>query len=185
MAHPALKDAIVSMERAVEHLRDTLTKINVGRATTALVDDLLVEAYGAMTPVKGLASVSTPDASTLVIAPWDRSVLGAIEKAILASPLHLTPSNDGSVIRLNIPKPTEEKRRELSKLVREEAEQARISVRSARQDVHGQLKRQVQASEITEDDEHAIDKELQVAVDRVNARIEELATEKEKELLTI
>jgi len=180
-----LEDAKRRMDQTLEHLEQTFMRLNVGRASTALVEDLPVSAYGSVTPLKGCASITVPDASSLAIAPWDRGLIAEIEKAIQASSLGLTPQNDGVVIRLNIPKPTEEKRRELAKNVREAAEQTRIAIRTVRQEVHAKHKEQQKAGEITEDDLRMLEKQLQHEVDRVNGRIEELSSEKENDLLKI
>lgn len=185
MSDPILSAAAEKMQNAVEHLRDVFTRLNVGRANPALVEDLPVTAYGSTSPLKSLGSVSTPDASSIVISPWDRSIIADVEKAILAANLGITPQSDGVIIRISIPRPTEEKRRELAKVVREEAERARIAVRTARQDVHTRVKEGLKDDSLTEDDERGLEKKLQELVDRTNAEIEELAKKKEAELLTV
>ncbi len=181
LLHPTAE----KMRNAVEHLRDVFARLNIGRASTALVEDIVIDVYGSMSPLKGIGNVGTPDASTIVISPWDRTNIPAIEKALLAANLGLTPQNDGVVVRLNIPKPTEEKRKELAKVVREEAERARIAVRAARQDLHTSMKEGMKDGSVTEDDQHSVDKKLQDLTDKTNAEIEELTAKKEHDLLSI
>lgn len=185
MSEQLVKGAADKMDQAVSHLEQSFKKIMVGRASSALVEDLPVSAYGSMTTIKGLASVSTPDASTIVISPWDQGLISEVEKAIADSDLGINPQNDGSAVRLNIPKPTEEKRVEVVKAMKEDAENTRISIRNIRQDVHASLKELEKSSDITEDDLHMYDKKLQQEVDRVNKHVDEMVKSKEEDLMTI
>lgn len=169
----------------IDHLKGEFAHLQIGRASAALVEHLLVEAYGSNQPLKGIASISVPDAKTVQIQPWDRSLLSAVEKAIRNSDLNLAPTNDGVVIRLNLPPLTEERRRDLAKVVGKLAEEARISIRRARQNMHDEMKSQQKASAITEDQLHIYEKKLQESVDKMNLEIETMAKNKEKDIMTI
>lgn len=167
------------------HLEQELGSIRTGRAHPALIENILVESYGARAPLKTVATISTPDPSTLAIQPWDKSIVSSIEKSLREANLGSLPASDGHIIRLSMPSPTEEQRKDLVKKAHEYAEQARISVRTSRSDTHSHLKKLKEGSELTEDDFYQIDKELQHMVDAVNAQIEEKTKAKEKDILTI
>ena len=169
----------------VQHLKTELSKLQIGRASPALVEDLMVEAYGGMQPLKGLASVSIPEATTIVISPWDKSMLNPIVKAIHNSPLGINPSNDGIVVRLNLPPLTEERRRDLAKVVDQYKEEAKISVRNIRQDLMKKVKGQEDNKEISEDDRLGAEKKIQAAVDKVNQEIDEISTKKAHDIMSI
>lgn len=177
--------AAQEFQKTIAHLKSEFAKLQMGRATPALVEDLKIEAYGSMQLLKGLASISVPDPKTLQIQPWDRNILGAVERAIQAANLNLNPVNDGRVIRIPMPPLTEERRKELAKVVRQMSENAKISVRNARGIAHGAFKTMEEGKEITEDDRRLAEKHLQEKVDNVNKEIEELAKKKEQDIMTI
>lgn len=172
-------------QKVLVHLKSEFARLQIGRATPALVEDLKVEAYGSMQPLKGLASISVPDPKSLQIQPWDRGILGAIEKAIQAANLGLSPVNDGRIIRLPMPPLTEERRKELVKVIHQMAEQAKISIRTARGTAHGAFKTMEEGKEITEDERRLSEKHLQEKVDAANKETEELAKKKEQDIMTI
>jgi ribosome recycling factor len=181
-----LNQADEAFSKAFDHLKLELGGLQIGRASAALVEGVQVEVYGARQPLKNLAQVSVPDAKTLFIQPWDRASLQSIEKAIRESPLGLNPNNDGTRIILNIPPLTEERRRDLTKLVGQLAEEARIALRRSRQDVLGKAKRAAEeGGDFTEDDEKVFEKKLQEKVDDFNKKIEELAEYKEVEVMKV
>lgn len=172
-------------QKALAHLKAEFARLQIGRASPALVEDLKVEAYGSFQPLKSMASVSVPDPKTLQIQPWDRGVLSAIEKAIQAANLGLNPINDGRIIRLPMPPLTEERRRELVKVVHQMSEAAKISIRNARGTAHGAFKTMEEGKEITEDDRRMAEKHLQEKVDAANKDVEETARKKEHDIMTI
>lgn len=180
-----ISSADQEFQKIFAHLKGEYGKLQMGRASPALLEDLKVEAYGSLQPLKAVGSVSIPDATTLQVQPWDKGVLGAIEKAIQMANLGLNPVNDGRVIRVPMPPLTQERRQELVKVVHQMAEQAKISVRTARGVAHGSFKTMEEAKEITEDERRLSEKHLQEKVDAVNKQIEELAKAKEKDILTI
>lgn len=173
------------MTKAIQAYSRELASIRAGRANSSLLDRITVDYYGAPTPVNQLAGVSVPEARLLVIQPYDKSVLGDIEKAILKSDLGLTPSNDGNIIRLSIPQLTEERRKELVKLVKKEAEDAKIAVRNIRRDGNDDLKKLEKNGEITEDDQRGYSDDIQKITDEYIAKVDSLTKEKEKEILEV
>jgi len=173
------------MIKAVSHLKDEFSRLQVGRASPALVEEVRVDAYGSLQPLKSVASVSVPDAKTIQIQPWDRGLLTAIEKGIQMANIGLMPNNDGIVIRINIPPLTEERRRELVKVVGRYAEEGKIAVRNVRQDVNNTLNAMKKESEITEDEYFGATKELQVFVDHANNEIDAMAKRKEQDIMTV
>ena len=181
----AIADAQERMEKAIEALRRELSTIRTGRANPALVDHIRVDYYGTPTPLKQLASVMVPEARLLTIQPWDKGSLGAIEKAIQKSDLGLNPSNDGAVIRLVIPQLTEERRKELVRMVHKKVEEGRVAVRNIRRDAHEMLRDFRHEKEISEDQEFNAQEELQKVTDRYIADADKLGEEKETELLEI
>lgn len=185
MIDNVLKQADSDLGKALEHLRGEFSRLQIGRASAALVDNLNVEAYGSSQPLKTMANISIPDPKTVQIQPWDKGLLQSIEKAITNSDLNITPSNDGIVIRLNIPPLTEERRAELIKVVHRMAEDARISVRQARQKNMDSVKEMQKNSEVTEDQMHLCEKKLQEKVDKTNSEIENLAKSKESDMMTV
>lgn len=172
-------------EHVLEHFKHELSTLRIGRATAALVDGISIESYGSKMPISHIASINIPDARTISIQPWDKSNLAAIEKAIQTSNIGLNPINDGNVIRLNIPQMTEERRKEMVKVVGQLAEKARIGVRNVREEILKDLKRQEDENTLTSDDVEAEKKQLQEVVDKHNEQIKELAVAKEKEIMTI
>lgn len=184
-ADSTLKDANHKMTRAFEVTREELTSVRTGRATPAILNRVTVEYYGAPTPLNQLASFSVPEPRLLVIQPFDRNAMSAMEKAIMQSDLGLTPSNDGNVIRLAFPPLTEERRKELIRVVRERAEDGRVSVRNVRRHAMHDLERLKKDGEISEDDLNRSEKELQKVTDRHVGEIDELLAHKEKELMEV
>lgn len=180
-----LADAEERMTKAIEALRRELATIRTGRANPALVEHLRVDYYGTPTPLKQLASVTVPEARLLTIQPWDKSSLGAIEKAIQRSDLGLNPSNDGSVIRLVIPQLTEERRRELVRVVHKKVEEGRVAIRNVRREAHELLRDFRREKEISEDQEFNAQEELQKVTDRFIDEADQLGEEKERELLEV
>jgi ribosome recycling factor len=181
-----LNEAKAGFDKAYTHLTGELAGLQVGRASAAMVEGLQIDSYGAHQPLRNLANISVPDARTLAIQPWDRSTLQSIEKAIRDSSLGLNPNNDGLRILLNIPPLTEERRRDLTKVVGSLAEEARIGVRRIRQEILGRARRAADGDDaFTEDDEKVFEKKLQTEVDSVNQRIEELAKKKEAEVMKV
>lgn len=184
-AETALKDADHKMKRALEVARDEFQTVRTGRATPAILNRLVVDYYGTQTPMNQLASFSVPEPRMLVIQPFDKGAMAAMEKAIMQSDLGLTPSNDGNVIRLSFPPLTEERRKELIKLVHQRAEDARVAVRNVRRHIKEELERLQKESEISEDDLNRSEKELQRLTDQHVAEIEEILAHKEKELMEV
>lgn len=170
-----------SMENTLKNLEKRFSSVRAGRANPASLDGVMVEYYGSMTPLKQLATISVPEATQLLIKPFDRSSLGAIEKAIIAANLGYNPSNDGETVRIVIPALTEERRKELSKQVKSIAEDAKVSVRNNR---HEALE-MVEAEDLPEDMEKNMEKEVQELVQTYNKKIDEMLKEKEGELMTI
>lgn len=170
-----------SMENTLRNLEKRFASVRAGRANPSSLDGVMVEYYGSMTPLKQLATISVPEATQLLIKPFDRSCLGAIEKAILAANLGYTPNNDGETIRIVVPALTEERRRELTKQVKAITEDAKVSVRNNR---HEALE-MVEAEELPEDAEKGMEKEVQELVQTYNKKIDEMLKEKEQELMTI
>lgn len=181
----ALQQAKQAFTKAMDHLKDEYAKLQIGRASAGLVEPLIVNVYGSMQPLKGIASISVPDARTLQIQPWDKSTLPAIEKAIQDSDLNLNPTNNGAAVILNIPPLTEERRRDLVKVVNRLAEEAKISVRNARHDAMATFKRMEHEGDMTEDDRNRSEKQMQEAVDQANKEIAELAKKKEESIMTV
>jgi ribosome recycling factor len=179
------RDADARMGRALEALERDLGAIRTGRAATALVERIGVEYYGTSTPLNQLASISVPEAHTIVIQPWDRSALGAIEKAILKSDVGLTPNVDGTVVRLSIPALTEERRKDLVKLVHKRMEEARVEMRNHRREVADDIKKALREGEIGTDEERREMEFLQKVTDRWTAEVDRVGKHKEQEILEV
>jgi len=179
------KDLETRMQQAIDVLTREYAAVRTGRANAALLDGVRVEAYGNMTPINQLASVSVPDPRTIVIQPWDATQLKEIEKGIVKSDIGITPSNDGKVIRLTMPTLTEERRKQLAKTVGKLAEDARVSVRNVRREANDKLKALAKEKKLSEDEERRAHDQIQKATDRFTARIEELTKKKEHEVLTV
>lgn len=182
---PYLNTAKAEFAKTIEHLKVEYSKLQIGRASSALIEDVKVDAYGTQQPLKACASISVPDPKTIQIQPWDKGILNQIDVAIQNAGLNLNPVNDGNFIRINIPPLTEERRTDLTKHVHKLAEDARISVRTARQTAHEAFKKLEQDKEISEDDMHHANKQLQDEVDKANKEIEEIAKVKEKDIMTV
>jgi len=180
-----IADAEERMTKAIEALRRELATIRTGRANPALVEHIRVDYFGTPTPLKQLASVMVPEARLLTIQPWDKGSLGAIEKAIQKSDLGLNPSSDGSVIRLVIPQLTEDRRKELVRVVHKKLEEGRVAIRNIRRDAHELLRDFRREKEISEDQEFNAQEDLQKVTDRFIADADKLGEEKEKELLEV
>lgn len=185
MSDQILQQASADFDQTLIHLKDEYARLQIGRASAALVEAVQVEAYGTNQPIKAMANISIPDAKTIQIQPWDKGTLGAIEKAIQNSDINISPVNDGIAIRLVLPQLTEERRRDLSKVVGRLAEDARISVRNIRQKNHDKVREMEKNGEITEDQLHVFEKRLQESVDKANNKIEELSKSKESDVMTI
>jgi len=185
MIEELLQEAGSRMEGSVETLRDDLRVLRTGRASPALVERLEVEYYGVPTPLNQLASISAPEPRLLAIRPWDPRALAAIERAILASDLGLTPSNDGHIIRLPIPRLTEERRGDLVRLVRNRVEEAKVAVRNVRRDVLNDLRDLQKEGLIPEDDYYRARDELQELTNRFTDRIDDCARAKETEIMEV
>ncbi|MGH2691339.1 MAG: ribosome recycling factor [Actinomycetota bacterium] len=173
------------MKRAVEVTREEFSTVRTGRATPAILNRVTVDYYGTQTPMNQLASFSVPEPRTLVIQPYDKGAMAAMEKAIMQSDLGLTPSNDGNVIRLSFPPLTEERRKDLIKVVHQRAEEGRVAVRNVRRHIKEELERLKKDGEISEDDLNRSEKELQKLTDAHVDEIEQLLAHKEKELTEV
>lgn len=173
------------MEEILKKLEDEFRNIRTGRANTNLIENLKVSYYGTETPLKQMASLTTPTSSSILITPWDQSSLGDIEQAIGNSDLGLNPINDGRNIRINLPPLTEERRSELVKMIGKMAEETKVGLRIARQEAWEEVKKLEQASKITEDDRYRAEDELNKVIDDFNKKIEEMSEKKEAELMKI
>jgi ribosome recycling factor len=173
------------LEKALEHFKEELSQLRTGRASTSLVDSLMVDYYGSKSPIKQVASITTPDPKTIMIAPWDKDNLVNIEKAVRESQLNLNPMNDGQVIRINIPPLNEERRKELVKVLNQKTEEARVSIRKNREDVWGKIQEMEENGDIGEDDKFSGKEKLQKLIDEYNDKIEEIRGKKEQEIMTI
>ena len=179
------KDFERRMDKALDHLAEEFGAVRAGRANAKVLDRITVEYYGSETPLNGVATISSPDARTLVIQPWDTSLLKEIQKAIQASELGINPQNDGRVIRLVFPQLTEERRKELTKQVKKYAEDAKVAMRNIRRDGMDYVKKLKKNNEITEDDQKKAEKDLQDLLDRFTKKADEALAAKEKELMAI
>ena len=179
-----LNEAQEMMEMAILHVEDELARIRAGKANTHILDGIRVDSYGTMVPLTGVASITTPDARTIAIKPWDKSMFRAIEKAIMDSDVGITPDNNGEIIRLTIPPLTEERRKQLVKQCGKECEQAKVSVRNARRDTNDKLKKAIKDG-LSEDLEKDAENDLQKMHDKYIKKVEELLANKEKEIMTV
>lgn len=173
------------MEKTLDHLAEDFGAVRAGRANAKVLDKISVEYYGSETPLAGVATISSPDARTLVITPWDNKILKDIQKAIQCSDLGINPQNDGRVIRLVFPQLTEERRKDLTKQVKKYAEDAKVAMRNVRRDGMDYVKKLKKASEITEDDQKKAEKDLQDMLDKYTKKVDEALASKEKELMAI
>ena len=175
----------VRMGKALDHLAEEFGAVRAGRANAKVLDRITVEYYGSETPLNGVATISTPDARTLVIQPWDTSLLKEIQKAIQMSELGINPQNDGKVIRLVFPQLTEERRKDLTKQVKKYAEEAKVAMRNIRRDGMDYIKKLKKNSEITEDEQKKAEKDLQDMLDKYTKQADDALAVKEKELMSI
>nr|WP_230966015.1 ribosome recycling factor [Nostoc sp. NZL] len=173
------------MQKTVESTQRAFNTIRTGRANASLLDKVSVDYYGSPTSLKSLANISTPDATTILIQPYDRSSLNIVEKAISLSDVGLTPSNDGTVIRLNIPPLTSDRRKELVKMASKYAEEGRVAIRNIRRDAIDAIRKQEKNTEISEDEARDQQDKLQKLTNKYTARIDELLAEKEKDITTV
>ncbi|MBD2343091.1 ribosome recycling factor [Anabaena subtropica] len=180
-----LAEAENKMQSTVEATQRAFNTIRTGRANASLLDKVLVDYYGSPTPLKSLANISTPDATTILIQPYDKSSLNIVEKAISLSDVGLTPSNDGSVIRLNIPPLTSDRRKELVKIAAKYAEEGRVAIRNIRRDALDSIRKQEKNAEVSEDESKDQQDKLQKITNKFTARIDELLVEKEKDISTV
>lgn len=185
MADAIFNEAKDKMHKAAENLQRNLGQIRAGRANASLLDRVQVTYYGVPTPLNQMASITIPEARVLMITPFDKSMVQEVEKALLASDLGITPTSDGNVIRLVIPQLTEERRKELAKEVKKEAEQAKVAIRNIRRDAIDEYKKQQKNSEITEDDLRSAEKDIQDLTDKSIKELDKIASGKEKELLEV
>jgi ribosome recycling factor len=180
-----LADTEQHMDKSLEVLRHNLSTIRTGRANPAIIEHLSIDYYGAPTPLQLLASISSPDPRQLVVQPYDKTSLGAIEKAIRQSDLGFNPTNDGSLVRIIIPQLTEERRRDLVKVVHRRVEEAKVAIRNVRRETNDQLKKMRRDKEISEDEERTLQEQLQKLTDRVTREADVIGQSKEAEILEI
>lgn len=180
-----MTEAKEKMKKAAQNLQRELGQIRAGRANASLFDRITVNYYGAPTPLNQMASIQIPEARVLMITPFDKSILQDVEKAIMASDIGISPTNDGNVIRLVIPQLTEERRKELAKDVKKEAENAKIAIRNIRRDAIDEYKKQQKNGDITEDDLRGLEKDVQTLTDNSIKEVDKIAADKEKELLEV
>ena len=185
MLNEIKKDAQARMGKSIESLRHNLVKIRTGRANTGLVDSIKVNYYGSDMPLSQVASVAVGDARSIIITPWEKQMVGAVEKAILASDLGLTPNTAGTTIRLNIPALTEERRKELTKVVHSEGEDAKVAIRNIRRDANHQVKELLKDKQITEDEASRTEAEIQKITDGAIKDVDEVIKAKETELMAV
>lgn len=185
MIQTVKNDAQERMEKAIGSLKKELATVRAGRANPSLLDKVKVDYYGTQTPLNQMANINTPDPRTLVIQAWDKTVLGEIEKAIQKAELGLSPTNDGSVIRINIPALTEERRKELVKLVKKMAEESKVAIRNIRRDANDELKKLEKNGDISEDESRGAQEDIQKLTDKFVEEVEKVINNKEKEILEV
>ena len=185
MTSEVIMEMAEKMDKSLEAFKQELTRIRTGRASLSLLDGIKVEAYGSSMPLNQVGTLTIPESRQIVIQPWDPQVMPGIEKAILKSELGLTPVNDGKVIRINIPQLTEERRKELVKIVKKNAEEYRVAVRNHRRDAIDTLKKQKKNKEISEDEQFKLQDDAQKETDSYIAKIDEVAAEKENEVMEV
>jgi len=178
------KDVAERMDKAIANLKRELAALRSGRATPTLLDRIHVEYYGSLTPINQLANINTPDSRTLIIQPWDKSIIGAVEKAIMKSDLGITPSNDGTAIRIGIPLMTEERRTELVKMSKKVGEESKVAVRNIRRDANEEIKR-LEKQGISEDESRRHQEDIQKSTDKSIVEIEKILDAKEKEIMEV
>lgn len=174
-----------AMDKSLQSLKSDLAKVRTGRASTALVEPVHVDYYGSSVPINQVANVTTPDARTIQIAPWEAGTIGAIEKAILAANIGLTPQNDGKVIRISLPPLTEERRKDMVKLIKKMGEETKVAIRNHRRDGNEEIKKAEKAKTMTEDDSKKAQDLVQKKTDEKVAEVDKVIAGKEKEVLTV
>jgi ribosome recycling factor len=179
------KSSEQKMQKSIDALRTDLGKVRTGRAHTGLLDHVMVDYYGTMTPISQVGNIALADARTITVTPWEKKLVGAIEKAIRESELGLNPTSQGDIVRVPMPPLTEERRRELTKIVKTEGENAKVAIRNLRRDANAALKDQLRAKSISEDDERRAQDDVQKLTDRFIAEVEKLVHGKEQELMTV
>lgn len=185
MSQMELKNLHTSLKEVISHYQEELGKVRSGRVNPQIIEDLSVDCYGTNSPLKQIALVSAQDARSILISPWDKNSLAAIEKAVKESDLNVNPNNDGSVIRLNFPPLTEERRVDLVKILGKKTEEARIRIRQFREEAWSKVQEQEQSGEISEDEKFKVKEEIQKLVDEYNEKIGELAQKKEKAIMEV
>lgn len=185
MPESVKSDAKSRMEKTLQALRRELASLRAGRATPSLLDKIEVEYYGTMTPLNQLSNISAPEPRLLVIQPWDKSAISAIEKALQKSELGITPTNDGDVIRISIPPLTEERRAELVRVVKKTGEEAKVSIRNIRRDANDEYKKMEKSGDLSEDEARRYQEEIQKLTDDFVKQIDEAVTSKEKDIMTV
>lgn len=185
MTKDVIKNMGAHMDKTIDALRKEYQKVRTGRASTGLLDEIRVDYYGTPTPINQLATLAVPEPRTITLQPWEAKIIPAMEKAILNANLGLTPSNDGRVIRLNLPPLTEERRKEIVKQLRKLAEDAKVAIRNIRRDTNDELKKLEKEKAITEDDLKRAEKEVQDVTNGHVARVDEVLAHKEKEVMEV
>jgi ribosome recycling factor len=185
MYQEKIKEAEKSMQQSINFLKVELSKVKTGRANTELVSGLRVECYGVMTPLQQLATINVPEPQMIVIKPYDRNILSAIEKSMQTSDLGLNPTNDGNILRIAVPPLTEERRKEIVSLMNQKLEETRISLRTIREKCWKEIKILEDNSSITEDDKYKSQEELNEVIDKYNKKVEEIGNKKESEIMSI
>lgn len=185
MIKAVLDSMVQGMDKNVQSLKTELSKVRTGRASAALVDSVHVDYYGSNVPVTQVANVTTPDARTIQISPWEAGMVGAIEKAILAANLGFTPQNDGKIIRIPIPPMTEERRKELVKLIKKMGEESKVALRNRRRDANEEIKKLEKEKNISQDEAKKMMDQIQKKTDEKSAEIDKIIGAKEKEILTV
>jgi ribosome recycling factor len=180
-----VNDASSAMDKCIQSLQKDLLKVRTGRASTALIDHIHVDYYGSKTPITQVANMTTPDARTIQIAAWEPAMLGAIEKAILEANVGFTPQNDGKVVRITMPPLTEDRRKEMVKMIKKMGEDAKIAVRNSRRDANEEVKKQEKAKTVSEDESKKLQEQIQKKTDDKVAEIDKVIATKEKEIMTI
>jgi ribosome recycling factor len=179
-----VSEAKALMDKAIEHCDGELQKIRAGKANPSMLDDVMVDYYGSPTPLNQVGSVNTPDARTIVVQPWEKSLLGAIEKAIMEANLGVNPQNDGVIIRINVPPLTEERRRDLAKKAKAEAENGKIAIRNIRKDANEKI-RKLKPEGVSEDEMKTGEAEIQKLTDAHIVKVDQLSEAKEKDIMTV
>ena len=185
MLNEIKKDAQARMNKSIDSLRQAMTKVRTGRASTSLVDHLKVNYYGSEMPLSQVASIAVNDARSLTITPWEKPMVAAVEKAIINSDLGLTPNTAGTVIRINLPALTEERRRDLAKMVNGEGEDSKVAIRNIRRDANQQVKELLKEKEASEDDARRVEDEIQKITDAAIKEVDEVVKAKEQELMSV